>query len=169
MAEQGVQRRVGFISTVEFDEARIRAASIYCSDGRYGEQMDEFLHRGLRLPRYDRLALPGGPAVFSGSLSVFWEGQSAERQLDFLCRVHGLERLVLFQHEGCAFYREVLKIRPEEILHRQVEDARKAMARVRRAQPALAVEAYLARRRDAQVWFDKLSVDSGAVSARSAP
>src|SRR5262245_58269065 len=129
-----------FTSSIKFDADRIRAAAIYCSDGRYGEQMDEFLHEGLKLPRYDRLALPGGPACFSGSLHSFWEGQSAERQLDFLCRVHGLERLVLIQHEGCAFYREVLKIRPEQILHRQVDDARKAAARVRRAQPALAVE-----------------------------
>jgi hypothetical protein len=52
----------GFISTVPFTEARIRAASIYCSDGRFGEQIDEFLHQGLGLPRYDRLAVPGGPA-----------------------------------------------------------------------------------------------------------
>jgi hypothetical protein len=33
---------------------------------------------------------------------VFWEGHSGERQLDFLCRVHGLERLVLIAHEGSA-------------------------------------------------------------------
>ena len=74
----------GFNSSIDFDPARIRAASIYCSDGRFGEQMDEFLHQGLRLPRYDRLAVPGGPACLSGALSVFWESHSAERQLDFL-------------------------------------------------------------------------------------
>ena len=32
--------------------------------------------------------MPGGPACLSGALSVFWEGHSAERQLDFLCHVH---------------------------------------------------------------------------------
>ena len=98
---------------VGFDPARIRAASIYCSDGRFGEQMDEFLHQGLGLPRYDRLAVPGGPACLSGALSVFWESHSAERQLDFLCHVHKLERLVMIAHEGCAFYLEWLKVKPE--------------------------------------------------------
>ena len=95
-----------FVSQVAFDEARIRAAAIYCSDGRYGEQMDDFLHQHLRLPRYDRLAVPGGPACLSGRLDVFWEGHSTQQQLEFLAQVHGLERLVLVQHAGCAFYRE---------------------------------------------------------------
>ena len=60
-------------SQLDPGSARIHAASIYCSDGRFGEQMDEFLHQGLGLPRYDRLAVPGGPACCSGELSVFWE------------------------------------------------------------------------------------------------
>ena len=107
-----------------FDGARIHAASIYCSDGRFGEQMDEFLHQGLRLPRYDRLADPGGPACLSGALSVFWEGHSAERQLDFLCHVHKLERLIMIAHEGCAFYLEWLKVKPEEFAARQLEDVK---------------------------------------------
>src|SRR3954451_14920912 len=134
-------RRAGFISDQPFEEARIGAASIYCSDGRFGEQIDDFLHRGLKLPRYDRLALPGGPACYSGGLSVFWEGQSAERQLDFLCRVHNLERLVLIAHDGCAFYRESLKIPVDRMEERQKDDLNKAAARVRIAQPSLQVEA----------------------------
>jgi hypothetical protein len=144
----------GFLSTIAFDEDRIRAASIYCSDGRFGEQMDEFLHQGLKLPRYDRLAVPGGPACFTGLLSVFWEGHSGDRQLDFLCRVHGLERLVLISHEGCAFYREWLKVRAEELLDRQRADIVRAAARLARLEPDLAVEGYLARRGGKQIWFE---------------
>ena len=87
---------------------------------------------------------------------MFWEGHSGERQLDFLSRVHGLERLVLIAHAGCAFYLEWLKIRPEDLEARQVEDLVKAAARVRVAQPELAVEAYFARRRDGQIWFEPL-------------
>src|SRR5208283_2204549 len=37
-------------SSVRFDENRIRAAALYCSDGRFGEQIDDFLHNGLKLP-----------------------------------------------------------------------------------------------------------------------
>jgi hypothetical protein len=147
-----------FISSVAFDPDRIRAAGVYCSDGRYGEQMDEFLHRGLGLPRYDRIALPGGPACYSGELAVFWEAHSAERQLDFLCRVHQLERLVFVAHHQCAFYLEVLKIPAERLERRQVDDVVKAAGRVRIAQPHLAIEGYFARRTEAQVAFEPIAL-----------
>jgi hypothetical protein len=142
-----------FVSSLTFDGARIHAASIYCSDGRVGEQIDEFLHEGLHLPRYDRLAMPGGPACYAGGV---WEGHSAERQLDFLCRVHGLERLVLIAHQGCAFYAEWLKVPPDQLELRQLEDVQKAVTRIRQAQPGMAVEAYFLRRSDAQMWFDPI-------------
>ena len=140
-----------FVSSIPFDGARIHAASIYCSDGRAGEQIDEFLHEGLHLPRYDRLAMPGGPACYSGGL---WEGHSAERQLDFLNRVHGLERVVLIAHQGCAFYSDWLKVPEDQLEQRQRDDLAKAAARIRLAQPNVVVEAYFLRRNEAQMWFD---------------
>jgi hypothetical protein len=142
-----------FVSQVAFEEERIRAAAIYCSDGRYGEQMDDFLHHHLHLPRYDRMAVPGGPACMTGRLDVFWEGHSAQQQLDFLAQVHGLERLVLIQHAGCAFYREWLKIRDEALEERQVEDLGKAAALVRSRHPEMRVDLFFARREQDAVWF----------------
>jgi hypothetical protein len=150
--------RKPFTSNIPFDAARIRAAAIYCSDGRFGKQIDEFLHEGLKLPRYDRLALPGGPACFSGSLHSFWESQSAERQLEFLSRVHGLEKLVLIQHAGCAFYLDWLKVKPEELEARQMEDLGKAAARVRYRQPKLKVSAHIARKDGTRIWFDPIAL-----------
>ena len=147
-----------FVSAVPFEESRIRAASLYCSDGRYGEQFDDFLHNALELPRYDRLAVPGGPACLTGRLEVFWEGHSAQQQLDFLAQVHGLERLVLVQHAGCAFYREWLKLREDAIEARQIEDLHKAAELVRRRHPELRVEAFFARRLEAQVHFEPVPV-----------
>ena len=41
---------------------RIGALALYCSDGRWGEAFDEFCHKHLLIPRYDRWAVPGGPA-----------------------------------------------------------------------------------------------------------
>ena len=38
---------------------RIGALALYCSDGRWGEAFDEFCHRRLFIPRYDRWAVPG--------------------------------------------------------------------------------------------------------------
>ncbi len=124
----------GFNSTITWDEARIHAA------------------------RYDRLAVPGGPACLSGALSVFWESHSAERQLDFLCHVHKLERLIMIAHEGCAFYLEWLKVKPEEFAARQMEDVKRAATRVRQTQPTLKVDAYVARRQDARVWFEPIPI-----------
>jgi len=146
-----------FVSSIPFDGARIHAASIYCSDGRAGEQIDEFLHEGLHLPRYDRLAMPGGPACYAGGL---WEGHSAERQLDFLNRVHGLERVVLIAHQGCAFYSDWLKVPEDQLEQRQREDLGKAAARIRQAQPNLIVEAYFLRRSEAQMWFDPIETET---------
>ena len=148
----------GYASRVPFDPRRVGAAAVYCSDGRFGEQMDEFLHQSLRLPRYDRLAVPGGPACLSGALSVFWESHSAERQLDFLCHVHKLERLIMIAHEGCAFYLEWLKVKPEEFAARQLDDVKRAATRVRQTQPTLKVEAYVARRQEAQIWFEPIPI-----------
>jgi hypothetical protein len=166
MKQPGNTREEKYTSSIKFDADRIRAAAIYCSDGRYGEQMDEFLHEGLQLPRYDRLAMPGGPACFSGSLHSFWEGQSAERQLDFLCRVHGLERLVLIAHAGCAFYLDWLKVRPEDLEKRQLEDLAKAVARTRHKQPNLAVSTHLARREGEKIWFDPVSFTESELKLR---
>ena len=51
-----------FTSTEHWHPERIGALAIYCSDGRWGEAFDEFCHRHLQIPRYDRLAVAGGPA-----------------------------------------------------------------------------------------------------------
>jgi hypothetical protein len=155
--------RVGapFVSSVPFEEARIRAASLYCSDGRYGEQFDDFLHNALALPRYDRLAVPGGPACLTGRLDVFWEGHSAQQALDFLATVHGLERLVLIQHQGCAFYRQWLKVRDEALEARQLDDLHKAAELMRRRHPELRVDAFFARRLEAEVRFEPVALPAG--------
>src|SRR5216684_6371639 len=51
-----------FYCTESWHAERIGAGAIYCSDGRWGEAFDEFCHRHLQIPRYDRLAVAGGPA-----------------------------------------------------------------------------------------------------------
>jgi hypothetical protein len=158
-----------FVSSVSFDPDRIHAAGIYCSDGRFGEQMDEFLHEGLGLPRYDRLALPGGPACFSGAHDVRWVGASAEQQLDFLCRVHGLERLVLIAHQSCAFYLEWLKVPPDELEARQLDDIIRAAARLRQARPDLTVDTYFARRRLTEVVFERVVAERRATPPTGGP
>src|ERR1044072_3029115 len=97
-------RKVVYASQVPFDQQRIGAAAIYCSDGRFGEQMDEFLQKGLALPRYDRVAIPGGAACLAGHLSAYHAKEAMEQQIHLLIQVHGLRRIVLIAHQDCAFY-----------------------------------------------------------------
>ena len=145
-------------SPIPFYEDRIRAAAVYCSDGRYGEQFDDFLHNALELPRYDRLAIAGGPGCFAGHFMAYREAEGAAEHLRFLARVHKLERVVLIQHEGCAFYREVLNARPSEALRMQTEDLAKAAFRVRQLAWGLEVEAYVCRRKETALWFEPVEM-----------
>src|SRR6266480_221267 len=96
-----------FASRTPFDENRVGAAAVYCSDGRYGEQMDEFLHEGLGVPHYDRVAVPGGAACLAGHSNCVYEKESLERQLKFLIETHDLNRLIFIAHQDCGFYRDV--------------------------------------------------------------
>ncbi len=152
MAESYVYRSRG-----SFEEARIHAAAIYCSDGRWGNQLDEFLQQGLHLPRYDRLACPGGPVALAGRLNAYWESRGVEEQLAFLARVHDLRQVVLIAHQGCAYYGVRLGILPSRIEEEQRADLEKAASAVRRIDPRLEVQCYLARVVDGSVVFQSLS------------
>src|SRR5580704_5757209 len=84
-----------FTSMERWQPDRIGALALYCSDGRWGEAFDEFCHKHLQIPRYDRWAVPGGPVWLAphGDGQDFYQG--AREQLDFLVRVHELEQIVL--------------------------------------------------------------------------
>ncbi|MEO2018145.1 MAG: carbonic anhydrase [Fuerstiella sp.] len=133
-------------SSVRFDANRIRAAAVYCSDGRFGEQFDDLLHNALQLPRYDRLAVPGGAACLAGHFTTYREDEGVFAQLRFLVNVHGLERVVLIAHENCAFYSERLRVSPLQLETEQREDIRKAVRKVRSLSRTLSVNAFFARK-----------------------
>jgi hypothetical protein len=127
-------------------EERIGALALYCSDGRWGEAFDEFCHKHLLIPRYDRLAVPGGPAWLAVPDSSREGYNTARLQLDFLVRVHELERIVLITHFGCAYYTHRQERTPKECLKSQTDDVRSATATLNRWYPDIKVEAYLAMR-----------------------
>jgi hypothetical protein len=143
-----------FVSAEPFEHERIGAAAVYCSDGRYGEQMDEFLHKGLGLPRYDRVAVPGGAACLAGYTLAFQEGTAVERQLSFLIKEHELKRIVLIAHESCGFYKHIWHAdKPLEQL--QQEDLQKAAEQIRLWKTDLVIEAYFARKSKGRVIFER--------------
>lgn len=143
-----------FTSTLTFTPHRIHAVALYCSDGRFGDQIDDFLHHHLGLPNYDRVALPGGPAWlrFRGNGSL---GQYAlvRDQIDFLVQAHGLHRAVLIAHYGCAYYLRKHGRDADGVLAQQIEDLHDGARTLRIAYPSVEIETYLARADGVRVSF----------------
>jgi hypothetical protein len=148
-------------SPTPYETGRIHALALYCSDGRIGEQIDDFLHEGLGLPRYDRLACPGGPVALAGRLLTMWETRGVEDQLRFLVRVHAAKQAVLVAHEGCAYYGERLGIPPERAKQEQRADLDSAGAAVQRIDPAIEVAAFFAHVEGTEVWFERVFATPG--------
>src|SRR4051812_18358718 len=97
-----------FTSAIPFVDERFKAAAIYCSDGHYFEQIEDFLHHGLHFPHYDCVAIPGGCACLAHQTAAMRERFALSRQLQFLMSAHRLTRVVLIAHQNCGFYRQNL-------------------------------------------------------------
>jgi len=151
-------RPVVYRSTIPYERARIHAAAIYCSDGRMGEPFDDFLQGGLKLPRYDRVALPGGPACLADHQQAHVQTQGVVDELKFLIEVHKLRRIVLLAHEGCAFYATRLELKDRRLELLQQADLIRAAAFVRRITGIEAVEAYFARLGNDGITFETVEV-----------
>ncbi len=141
-----------------YDQQRIHAAAIYCSDGRIGEHFDDFLTNGLSLPRYDRVALPGGPACIAGHPQAHLEEKGIMDELNFLVEVHKLKRVILIAHQGCAFYGTRLELKEPRLELVQRADLVRAAAFVQRVTGLDAIEAYFARLGDGRIRFEAVEV-----------
>jgi hypothetical protein len=146
--------RIVFTSREPFDLERIGAAAVYCSDGRFGEQIDEFVQVALGLPRYDRVVMPGGPACLAGHFSVYFEQQSVRRNLAFLIEAHGLTRVLLIAHQDCAYYTHRLKVPLDKLEPAQRADLEKAASFVASIDASLQVETYFARKASGGIQFE---------------
>lgn len=149
---------VVFESRLPYEQARIHAAAMYCSDGRIGEHMDDFLQNGLGLPRYDRIALPGGPACLAGHPEALAEEHAVVDELKFLVDVHALKRIVLIQHEGCAFYGNRLALEGRRLELVQRADLVRAAAIVARVTKVDRIEAYFMRARPGAMALERVEV-----------
>jgi len=127
---------------------------MYCSDGRVGEFFDDFMQNGLGLGRYDRIALPGGPACLAGYAQARLEEQGVVDELKFLIEAHKLSKIILIQHQGCAFYTGRLQVRSESIEQLQIADLARAAYSIRHWTSLTDIDGYLLKRNAAgQVEF----------------
>lgn len=148
-----------YSSSVPYVAQRVHAAAIYCSDGRVGEHFDDFLQNGLKLPRYDRVALPGGPACIAGHTEAHVEEAGVMEELRFLVEVHQLRRVVLIAHAGCAFYTARLHLPAAYLESQQRIDLVKAARLIRTSTKIEAVEGYFARPEGGRVIVEPVSLE----------
>ncbi len=146
-------------SPVKFVSERIHAAAVYCSDGRMGDAFDDFCTNGLELPRYDRVALPGGPACLAGYPEARLEEQGVLDELIFLVEAHELDRVVLIQHAGCAFYGHRLEVTDDHLPSLQRADLVRAAHFVRKATPLSRVEGWMLQIDGDRISFEQIDVD----------
>ena len=143
-------------SSLPFRDEPIRNLAVYCSDGRFGDHVDELLHKRLEVGQFDRLVVPGGPAVLVEQAPCFFEMQGLTRQLQFLVEAHPIRRVLLIGHEGCAFYLHHLHVPAQEVAARQRRDLEEAVGRVRQISAGLSVHAIFAHAEEARVRFELL-------------
>jgi hypothetical protein len=153
-----IEPKVAYDCPLAYNRARIHAAAIYCSDGRIGEHFDDFLQVGLGLPRYDRVALPGGPACLAGHPQAHLEEQGVVDELKFLVEVHGLKRIILVAHEGCAFYASRLGLEGRRLELVQKADLVRATAFANRVTGVETIAAYFARHHEGKMRFEHVEV-----------
>lgn len=116
-----------------WNPARPRTLVVACSDGRLQEEIDAFLASALRVTRYDRLYVPGGPGGLAPAGVEFLRASQLRRDLSFLIRAHGVEDVVLAFHGPAAdgpaeatcvdYARKLPDATPADIRNQQLHDA----------------------------------------------
>jgi len=121
--------------------------AIHCGDFRFQAAFHEFLNQSLNLNgNYDLMVIPGGPL----SLNLFnylpEYQQAASKWVRFFAEMHKISRLILIQHQDCAFYRSMpFELHSEANLRqRQEQDLRRIKELARKEFPHLSVELYYA-------------------------
>src|SRR4051812_11398276 len=156
-----------FTSNDAWNAKRVGALAIYCSDGRWGEAFDEFCHRSLGIPRYDRFAVPGGPAWIAQDGGETHLLAAAHEQIDFLVRHHSLERIVLITHWGCAFYSDEGKRSARDAWPDQLTEIQAAATNLRLWFEGVRVESYLAMQLDGRISFHEVGTGLDATKRRA--
>lgn len=150
---------MNYQSPLPYEASRLRAAAVYCSDGRVGEHFDDFLHQGLKLPRYDRVALPGGPGCLAGHTEARLEQEGVIGELQFLVEAHDVQKVVLIQHDACAFYAQRIRVEPERMPSLQRADLVRAAFQIRRVCSKLEILAFQARLVNGAMTFAQIEID----------
>jgi hypothetical protein len=123
--------------------------AVYCSDGRFAAQVDDFLRGRLKLASCDRLAVPGGPAALVAREQAVLDANGVLNELAFLVEAHQSDSVVLIAHAGCAFYSARLGLSAGDMEPAQRDDLRRARDLIAKRLPTVRVDSFFARVGDA--------------------
>ncbi len=110
---------------------------VACSDARFHDEIDEFLHTQLSLSCCDRLYVPGGAgALATGGVGLL-RARRLREECHFLIGAHKIRRAVLFFHGPAAdgpveaicgdYKRRQPKATAAEVRRQQEGDARQIL------------------------------------------
>lgn len=121
--------------------------AIHCGDFRFQSAFREFLSISLGLDgKYDLLVVPGGPLSLTLSEYLPQFSWASWKWTRFFVEQHQIQRLILIQHQDCAFYRTMpLHLHDSAVpRERQEQDLRRATNAIKKDLPQLTVELYYA-------------------------
>jgi carbonic anhydrase len=136
-----------YSSTLPWDASRPDTVIITCVDGRWYHHFQEFARVHLDAgPRTDFVCVPGGIEPLTLFDLIPKDFNFLRRRLDGLVAAHGTRRIVAVAHEDCAWYK-ARKIGPfkGDLRERQLNDLRRAAARLRTMFSDVEVSTYFAR------------------------
>jgi len=144
-------------SPMPADTEPMQAVVVYCSDGRFGDHVRDFLEARLGIERFDAIAVAGGPVRLV-------EPTAEHEVLDdvtFLIESHGLQRVVLIQHEDCGHYRHRLGLEGEDAIERQIADLFAAREVLRQSTGVRQVDLYILRMKPTGLRFEPVRPPTG--------
>jgi len=124
-----------------------RALVVHCGDHRFQAAFQEFLNRNLGLgSNYDLFVIPGGPQSLTLVEYLPKFSWASWRWFRFFVVNHEIDRLILIQHEDCAWYKSLpLHLHSStEPRQRQEEDLRRVGKTLRTEFPQIKLELYFA-------------------------
>jgi hypothetical protein len=151
-----------YTSALPWDGTRPDTVIITCVDGRWYHHFQEFARAHLNAgPRTDFVCVPGGVEPLTLFDLIPKDFNFLRRRLESLVEAHGTRRIVAVAHEECAWYK-ARKIGPFKIdlRDRQINDLRRAAARLRTLFSDVEVSTYfarLARTTPERVVFDRVT------------
>jgi len=120
---------------------------VHCGDYRFQGAFYEFLNHALNLnENYDLMVIPGGPLSLTLLEYLPKFSWASWRWFRFFVQRHGIRRLILIQHQDCAWYQTMpLHLHASrELRQRQEQDLERLNSTLKKDFPELSIELYYA-------------------------